>query len=960
VISVTLPLVHFAIPLEIVIVGALIGTTYALFGMGLTLAYQSSRAINFAQGAMGVLPHFLLAFLVIDHGWGYWPALVVALGVAIGSGALLELVVIRRLAKAPRLVVLVATLGAGQLLMIPMFWFLDLSKTKLGTATYPVPFDATLSVGNIRLQSAHLLIMFVAPALLIGLTLFLRRTTVGIASRASAENAEAAALSGIPVHRISTLVWVLAGLLAGSAAILVGGTRPILSTTVGADNTFVSSADLLLRGLGAAMMGGLMSLPQVFLAGVSLGVIEGLIRWNFPGSSGTLQLVMMVIIIGSLLGRRSLRQAARGGEETNWSLAGTVRALPQRVRRLPQVRAAHVGLLSALGLAFLVLPLAYGPGQRVVLTAILLYVLMGLSLVILTGWAGQVTLGHFSFVALAAYVGARMHESHYPLFGGLVIAVAAVVALAVVVGLPALRMKGIFLAVTTLACAVVVDSWLIRQPWLGGQASITSAVRSRLPRPEIGGVEFQSELRYYYLALGIVVVAMVVTHQLRKSGIARRFRAVRDNELMAASLGISPAASKLLAFVVSGAMAAIAGYFYGALLVDFTFARISNPDLSLRLVTMVILGGPTSITGAVLGALYVRGIPYFFESSTANLLTSGVGLLVALLILPGGLASPAFRLRDWFVAKLVGARDEVDADADVRVSELRLTRREREHDDEAPAVAIEAQEVTVRYGGLVALDRVSICAGRGEIVGLIGPNGAGKTTLFDVLSGFTKPESGTLRLLGEDVTHRPVDARARMGLGRSFQQARLFEDMTVFECFEVALERHEPSELVPSMLALPPATSAERRKEQRAGEIVELLGLGRFAERKAGELSTGTRRIAELGCMIAMGAEVLLLDEPTGGIAQSEVPAFCRVVRQIRDHLDATIVVVGHDIPMMVELVDRVYVLAGGVVIAEGEPGLLQTDPAVMAAYFGTDEEPESVVAETRLEPVMKGSGVRR
>jgi ABC-type branched-subunit amino acid transport system ATPase component len=306
----------------------------------------------------------------------------------------------------------------------------------------------------------------------------------------------------------------------------------------------------------------------------------------------------------------------------------------------------------------------------------------------------------------------------------------------------------------------------------------------------------------------------------------------------------------------------------------------------------------------------------------------------------------------------VGSDDADVEQADARVGTLHLTPRERATDDEARGPAIEARGITVRYGGLVALDGVSMAAMQGEIVGLIGPNGAGKTTLFDVLSGFVRPGSGAVHLLGEDVTHLAVDVRARMGLGRSFQQARLFEDLTVFECFEVALERHDPSELVPSMLALPPATLSERRKARQAKEIVELLGLERFADRKAGELSTGTRRITELGCMIAMGAEVLLLDEPTGGIAQSEVPAFCRVVREIRDHLDATIVVVGHDIPMMVELVNRVYVLSSGIVIAEGEPSLLQTDRAVMAAYFGTDET-SIELPRTKRKPVAAGPGQR-
>lgn len=197
-------------------------------------------------------------------------------------------------------------------------------------------------------------------------------------------------------------------------------------------------------------------------------------------------------------------------------------------------------------------------------------------------------------------------------------------------------------------------------------------------------------------------------------------------------------------------------------------------------------------------------------------------------------------------------------------------------------------------------------------------------------------------LKGEDVTRLPSEKRAGLGLGRSFQQARLFGDLTVVESLALALERRERTELVPSLLALPPSQGAERRKTRRTLELIDLLGLGPYAERKTSELSTGTRRVAELGCTIAMGAEVVLLDEPTGGIAQREVEAFTPVLRQIRNHLDATVVIVAHDIPMIVDLVERMYVLASGQVIAEGPPTLLQDDPAVIAAYLGAAEEPSA------------------
>ena len=933
----TIPFTSFDVPLEIVVLGVVTGLIYGLLGIGLTLVYKSSRVINFAHGDMGALPAGLLLVGVLKWHLPYWVALAGALLAALAIGAAVEWVVVRRLSQAPRLVVLVATIGVSQVLFGLNFL---IPRDDFVNETYPVPFEVTLTIGTLRLNFGELAILVVAPLAALGLALFLRRSKIGFGARAAAENTEAARLAGVPVRRVSVAVWAIAALIAAIAALCLAPTRSI-------DSTLTSlGPSLMVRALAAGMIGGLTNLPQVFAGGVAIGVVELLVSWNYPGG-GVVELALFAVIMVTLVLRRGLGTALRGGGDGSWSLGGGVRPLAARIARHPRVRAAHGGGLALLVAVAVLAPLPFGAGQRVLLTSIVLYALMGLSIVVLTGFAGQVSLGQFAFVALGAAVAGRLFQLGYPAWMGLLYTAAAGVAAALLVGLPALRVRGLFLAITTLSFALALGTWLPRQAWLvtvvGGESSLS------LPRQRWFGVDMQDERNYYWLCLLVLVVGCLLVRQLRRSGYGRILMAVRDNEPAAATMSVSPRRAKLVAFTISGAMASCAGYFYGGLLVNFGQAGLFTPGTegfggaashSVALVAMVIFGGATTVTGAVLGALWIRGIPYLL-GDTFGILSSGIGVLVVLQMLPGGLASLAFRRRDVAAAWLAGERvDRLDLSSRAMGGTRRALPAAPARDDvpaDAPPPVV-ADDVVVRFGGLTAVDHVSFVAHHGEVVGLVGPNGAGKTTFFDVLSGQIRPRQGRVSLHGEDVTAMRPEARARCGLGRTFQEARLFPELTLHDAFKVAFEAGEPSEAIPSLLALPPARRSDRRKEADADDLVELLGLEPFAGRNCAELSTGTRRLAELGCMLAMGCRVILLDEPTAGIAQREVEAFTPVLREIRDHLDATIVVIDHDIPMITSLVDRLYVMAVGRVIAEGDPRVLRENPEVVAAYLGTDD----------------------
>jgi ABC-type branched-subunit amino acid transport system ATPase component len=247
------------------------------------------------------------------------------------------------------------------------------------------------------------------------------------------------------------------------------------------------------------------------------------------------------------------------------------------------------------------------------------------------------------------------------------------------------------------------------------------------------------------------------------------------------------------------------------------------------------------------------------------------------------------------------------------------------------------RDVSVSFDGLRVLTDVSIDVRPGEILGLIGPNGAGKTTLFDCISGFV-PCTGRTWVAGTEVTNLSTHRRARAGLGRSFQDARLYHSLTVLDTLRVAAELHvRAAPVVLAMAGAPPARRAEDAATQLALEQVEALRLGPYRDKLVGELSTGTRRIVDLACLLVQDPKVVLLDEPSSGIAQKEVEALRPLLLDLRERTDCAIVLIEHDMPLLLGLADRVYALETGMVIAEGPPDEVVHDPEVVRSYLGTD-----------------------
>ncbi|WP_420639526.1 ABC transporter permease subunit [Candidatus Poriferisocius sp.] len=925
IIGFTIPLIDFEVPRNIVTIGLIRGLTYALLGIGITLVYRSSRVINFAHGEMGALPALLIPIFVLSLGWPYPIALTLALLSAAVLGGLFEFSIVRPLRNASRLTVLVATIGAAQLL-----FFSGALLPKGGDfagKSYPTPFTSSVTIGTLRLNAGDLTILVAVPLLTIGLALFLGRSRLGKASRAAAENGDAARLAGIPVERVSMAVWTIAGLLAGISAILIGPTRPLgLSEALG--------PNLMLRALAAAMLGGLSGSYSVFAAGLAIGLLENLIIWNFP-IGGALDLALLIAIAVSFLVKRGLGAVARGAETSSWSLAASILPLAPSMASVARLRWVRTLVLAGLLVFVAYVPTLVSSKEQFFFSGIALFAVFGLSLVVLTGFAGQVSMGQFAFVAVGAAFGGRLYQLGIPHGPGLVLATVIGGGFALVVGIPALRIRGLFLAVITLAFSVATSGWLLQRDWLNHRGADGSTSMS-IPRPVFLGIDFDSGIRYYWVCLGALVMAVAFVHRLRNSGLGRRMIAVRDNEPSAASVAVSPRTTKLLAFMISGMIAAFGGFLYGGLLVNFSgdIDGTFGAGESLSLVVMTVFGGVTTITGAILGAVWVQGIPRILGEDW-GLLSSGIGVLAVLLVLPGGLASLVFKARDRWVQGAVdqGWLTPRPIETPAKGGFVPAKRRS----DDTSTKPLTAAGIKVSYGGIDALSGVSIEIGRDEIVGIMGPNGAGKTTLFDVLSGHQRPTVGEVYLEGKNISRAPPQACARRGLGRSFQQARLFEDMRLVDVVNMALEREFPTNALSAVVGTPGARRKDRTRNTNAMSILAALELDPFAHHQIGALSTGSRRLAELACASALGAHVILLDEPTAGLTPQEVESFTRIVTDLRATQGVTVVVIDHDVPMMRTLVDRLYVLEAGRLIAHGPPSILDTDQRVIAAYVGSD-----------------------
>ncbi|HVL81185.1 MAG TPA: ATP-binding cassette domain-containing protein [Actinomycetota bacterium] len=907
-----------------IVLGIITGLGYGLLSAGLVIVYRTNRIINFAHGEIGALGAAVFVLAVTRWGLPYYVMFPIALAVGAGVGAMAEVAVIRRLRNAPRLMSLVATLGLGQLLFVITA---TIASSARGAAFYPAPPGLPqFHVGNLLVQPAASGLLFFSPVVVVALALFLQRSRLGLALRSAAANPEAARMAGVSASRMSTLAWAIGGVLSAFTAILVAPSLP------GGLYTAASSGpSLLTRGLAGAIVARMTNLPVALAAGVGIGVTEGVLLQNFR-SGGLMDLTLFAIIVVTLLfrSREGSREEDKGSA---WATVQPWRPLPEAVAKLWAVR--NLGTIIGLGaLAVLsVAPLMLGNVTAVSLTVLLGFLMVALSVGIITGLGGQLTLGQFALAAVGATVSAQIATrtgGNLPLallYGGL-----AAAAVTIVIGLPALRLKGLFLAVTTLAFAVAMANWVLIQPWAMGGGISTG-------RPVIAGRTVEPGRGYYYIALLTFVVLFLVCRNIRRTGFGRLLLAVRDNEDAARAFGLNVRWIKIQGFVLAGFIAGVGGAAYG-----HSYSEIGRQqfaaEFSVDVVVMTVVGGIGMLAGPVLGVLFVRGIPAFVPLDSLALLASRLGLLLLIMYFPGGVVQLISPLRErvvrWVAARygvvVDGIEPPVAFEEATPIVSHAPAATNGHRTARGPREILRVSSVQRSYGGLRAVDDVSLEVAEGEIVGLIGPNGAGKTTLFEVIAGFVAPDGGRVVFRGEDVTRWTPERKAKAGLIRSFQDVALFPTLSVLETVQLALEMRVPTRFMSSVLGL---TGRDRRREEIARDIVGTMGLWSFRNKQIQELSTGTRRICELACLVALRPKLLLLDEPSSGIAQRETEALAHLLADLKERYSMTLLVIEHDIPLIMGLSDRVIAMDAGQVIAHGRPDVVRNDPKVVEAYLG-------------------------
>ena len=596
-------------------------------------------------------------------------------------------------------------------------------------------------------------------------------------------------------------------------------------------------------------------------------------------------------------------------------------------------------LMNAVLVALLFVALSYltrnilSTYQNKVLMTVGINIILAVSLNVATGYLGQLPLGHAGFMAVGAYTCA-LFTKFCPLPDGVSFAIGLVLAcivaglFGVLIGIPALRLTGDYLAILTLGFGEIIRITLNNiDDVLGFKLFYGSKGLKNIPK--------YSNFTNVFLC---VVITCFLIHAMMKSRHGRAVLAIRDNEIAAESCGIQTTYYKVMAFAFSAAFAGLAGGLYAC------YIGVLNPSTfgfmkSIEILVMVVLGGMGSMLGSILSATVLTILPEATRSfDSYRMVIYSLVLILMMIFRPGGLlGSYDFSMSRVSCLARKRRRVQTMSEFQTRLNSVPsggfLTDRDK---DKKPI--LDVRELGIDFGGLTAVDGFNLMIGRNEITGLIGPNGAGKTTVFNLLTNVYQPTRGSILIDGMPTAGKKTYQVNRMGVARTFQNIRLFKEMSVIDNIKVGLHESMKYDLASSLIRLPNYWKEEKRCTERAFELLDIFHMADMAYTQAGSLPYGAQRRLEIMRALATSPKLLLLDEPAAGMNPSETAELTETIRRIRDEFNIAVLLIEHDMSLVMGICEGIAVLNFGRIIAKGTPDEIRNNPQVIEAYLGKKE----------------------